>query len=256
MKKMNVLLAVLSLGAATCAFAYPGYLGDDGGHIVRGIYGDCIHTDYFSKDTDGLAQCGEGTEPISYETVTLSDKGHVLFNFNKADLTGAGKSAIKNFITRVDHQHAVMNIAVAGHTDAIGAADYNLQLSQARANTIKQFLISNGYPESRIEAKGYGAEDAKVSSGCFTQYGQDNSQQINALQHKLNANKFKAPHLSHAVLKQKRALQAKLTQEQTKHANLIECTAPDRKVVFTIEYTSKQVAKHSETSSVDNTDTK
>lgn len=252
MKKINVLLAVLSLGVAASAFAHPGYLGDISGGIVRDMSGNCVHTGFFSKNIDGLAQCGEGPDLVSYETVMLSDKGHVLFDFNKANLTSAGETAIKNFITQFNHQYEVVNITVAGYTDAIGTSDYNLKLSQARANTIRQFLISNDYPESKIEAHGHGDTDAKVSSGCFTQYGHDNSQQINNLQRQLNAKKFKAYHLSLTTLKQKHELQVKLKQEQTKHNNLIECTAPDRKVVVTIEYRSKQAVKHPENSPTNN----
>ena len=47
---------------------------------------------------------------------------------------------------------------IAGHTDASGSPDKNLQLSQARAEAVRSFLVVHGVPATRLEAKGYGAE--------------------------------------------------------------------------------------------------
>jgi outer membrane protein OmpA-like peptidoglycan-associated protein len=47
---------------------------------------------------------------------------------------------------------------IGGHTDASGSPDKNLQLSQARADAVRSFLMGHGVPATRLEAKGYGAE--------------------------------------------------------------------------------------------------
>ena len=47
---------------------------------------------------------------------------------------------------------------IAGHTDASGSPDKNRQLSQARAESVRAFLVAHGVPAARLEAKGYGAE--------------------------------------------------------------------------------------------------
>ncbi|MBR9912807.1 MAG: OmpA family protein [Gammaproteobacteria bacterium] len=47
-------------------------------------------------------------------------------------------------------------IRVAGHTDSTGAADMNQRLSEDRANSVKQYLISQNIPAGRIQANGYG----------------------------------------------------------------------------------------------------
>ena|SRR5579872_929536 len=47
---------------------------------------------------------------------------------------------------------------VVGHTDARGNARYNKQLSLRRAQTVKQFLVTNGIDARRLDAVGYGSE--------------------------------------------------------------------------------------------------
>jgi outer membrane protein OmpA-like peptidoglycan-associated protein len=47
---------------------------------------------------------------------------------------------------------------IATHTDASGSAEKNKVISQARAEAVKNFLVSHGVASTRLEAKGYGAE--------------------------------------------------------------------------------------------------
>ena len=60
-------------------------------------------------------------------------------------------------------------IEVQGHTDNVGKEDYNLKLSDARANSVMEYLVKQGVPQERISAKGYGMtrpiEDNKTKAG-------------------------------------------------------------------------------------------
>ncbi len=60
-------------------------------------------------------------------------------------------------------------IEVQGHTDNVGKADYNLKLSDARANAVMKYLVGKGVPQERMTAKGYGMEvpiaDNKTKAG-------------------------------------------------------------------------------------------
>lgn len=47
-------------------------------------------------------------------------------------------------------------IEIAGHTDSVGSAAYNLMLSQQRAEAVRQYLISRGVPSQQLTAQGYG----------------------------------------------------------------------------------------------------
>jgi OmpA-OmpF porin, OOP family len=50
-------------------------------------------------------------------------------------------------------------LELIGHTDSQGSDDYNLELSQKRANSVKNFLIKEGVAESRITAIGKGESE-------------------------------------------------------------------------------------------------
>jgi outer membrane protein OmpA-like peptidoglycan-associated protein len=52
-----------------------------------------------------------------------------------------------------------LKVQVEGYTDSVGGDDYNLKLSQNRANTVHDFLTQNGVPAANVTAKGFGKAD-------------------------------------------------------------------------------------------------
>lgn len=67
-------------------------------------------------------------------------------------------------------------IEVAGHTDARGLDDFNLQLSQARAEAVRDYLTEHGVDPERVVARGYG-EDRPVASNK-TEEGREQNRRI------------------------------------------------------------------------------
>jgi outer membrane protein OmpA-like peptidoglycan-associated protein len=51
-----------------------------------------------------------------------------------------------------------MQVRIEGHTDSRGSRPYNLRLSQARADSVKAYLVGKGISSDRMEAKGYGPD--------------------------------------------------------------------------------------------------
>lgn len=49
-----------------------------------------------------------------------------------------------------------LNVEIQGHTDNVGTAAYNLQLSEKRASSVRDYLVSKGILPARLSAKGYG----------------------------------------------------------------------------------------------------
>jgi OOP family OmpA-OmpF porin len=95
--------------------------------------------------------------PQKPEPVVMIFEEAALFDFDKSDLKSKGKEQIKAYreqakevLSRAD------KIKVTGHTDNIGTAEYNLGLSQRRAETVAEFLKSLGVDPAKMEVKGEG----------------------------------------------------------------------------------------------------
>jgi|GEM_PF-4621126 len=61
-----------------------------------------------------------------------------------------------NYIVSILKQYPELKIEIGGHTDSLGDAQFNLKLSQLRAESVLSYLISKGVSSNQLEAKGYG----------------------------------------------------------------------------------------------------
>jgi OmpA-OmpF porin, OOP family len=81
---------------------------------------------------------------------------HIRFDFDKADVKPEFHKEIEKF-AKVMEQHKELKVVIEGHTDNIGEKDYNQNLSERRANSVRTYLIKKfGVEESRLTSKGYG----------------------------------------------------------------------------------------------------
>jgi OOP family OmpA-OmpF porin len=89
---------------------------------------------------------------------TLTIGAAELFGFNQATLAPAGRAKLdKEVIERSRNDYAdIRSININGHTDRLGAADYNQKLSERRANAVRAYLVSRGMDGSKIVSHGYG----------------------------------------------------------------------------------------------------
>ena len=86
---------------------------------------------------------------------TILSLADVLFDFDKATLKRDVEFNLVKVAT-ILNQFSEMQIAVEGHTDNIGTAEYNLDLSQRRAQAVHDFLLSQDVAEGRMSVTGYG----------------------------------------------------------------------------------------------------
>jgi OOP family OmpA-OmpF porin len=77
------------------------------------------------------------------------------FDFDKATLRPAGKAKLDENV-KVLTTYPDINVEIAGYTDSIGTAKYNMGLSKRRAATVKKYLESKGIADSRMTTKGFG----------------------------------------------------------------------------------------------------
>lgn len=80
---------------------------------------------------------------------------NILYDFNKADLRPESK-VILNDLVHILKDNPKIKIELAAHTDSIGSDAYNNNLSQMRAQSCVDYIVSNGIEADRIFAKGYG----------------------------------------------------------------------------------------------------
>jgi len=59
-------------------------------------------------------------------------------------------------VAQVMRDYPDITVEIQGHTDDRGRDEYNLRLSQERAEAVRQFLISRGIAPERMTARGYG----------------------------------------------------------------------------------------------------
>ena len=82
----------------------------------------------------------------------------VNFEYNSATLTGDSRPVLTAVAADLK-KYKRLKIELQGHTDSTGSDKYNLQLSQRRAQSVRDFLVSEGVGEQQLTAKGYGESE-------------------------------------------------------------------------------------------------
>ncbi|MFN4946242.1 MAG: OmpA family protein, partial [Chryseotalea sp.] len=80
---------------------------------------------------------------------------NIYFDFDKADITPQAALEL-NKLVDILKDNPVIKIEMGSHTDSVGTNDYNIQLSQRRAESTVRYLINAGISSERLTAKGYG----------------------------------------------------------------------------------------------------
>jgi outer membrane protein OmpA-like peptidoglycan-associated protein len=88
----------------------------------------------------------------------------VFFDFNKSDLTGEAKQVVAEAVKTARDSGAV-RVLVTGHTDTVGSDQYNQGLSERRAETVKDEMVSEGMQGSDISIQGKSFHDPLVATG-------------------------------------------------------------------------------------------
>lgn len=102
--------------------------------------------------------------PPAPQRVTFSADS--LFDFDSATIKPAGRQELDSFAANLKSTN-YDSIAVTGHTDRIGSHDYNMRLSQERADAVKDYMVQAGVPSGKISARGIdGAEPVTRPGDC------------------------------------------------------------------------------------------
>jgi OOP family OmpA-OmpF porin len=97
--------------------------------------------------------------PVAKEVVTFN----LLFGFDKYAITDDMIPVLEQ-AKMILQEDAAVKFVVSGHADSTGPEDYNQKLSERRAASVKNWLVSNGIQASRLEAVGYGESQPKYDN--------------------------------------------------------------------------------------------
>jgi outer membrane protein OmpA-like peptidoglycan-associated protein len=82
----------------------------------------------------------------------------IYFDLDKSNIREEAALDLAKILDVLD-QYPKMKIEIRSYTDSRAAAEYNLKLSERRAESTKQWLVKNGIDESRLKAKGFGESE-------------------------------------------------------------------------------------------------
>ena len=145
------------------------------GATVGGTAGVLIGR-YMDKQANELEREIEGAtvERVGEGILVTFDSG-LLFGFDSYELTMTTRANLDELAETLN-KYKDTDLLIEGHTDAIGSASYNLQLSRQRADAVADYLKSRGISSSRTTTKGYGEKQPVASND--TEAGQQDNRRV------------------------------------------------------------------------------
>lgn len=135
---------------------------------------------YMSRQAKQIEQDMAGTgvevkQDPNTGNIDLVMPGNVTFANDDATINPTFYANLNQLAKTMINYHQT-TIVVSGHTDSNGSDAYNLNLSQRRALSVKNYLVGQGVPANRIQTVGYG-ESSPVASNA-TEYGRAQNRRV------------------------------------------------------------------------------
>ncbi|NGM87706.1 OmpA family protein [Parapusillimonas sp. SGNA-6] len=172
MNKPSKIALALAIAAASATGAVSAQTVDNWrnpfGDVWKNGTNELCWRDNFWTPATGIPGCdgvpvAQAEAPVVAPTATkVVLNADTFFDFDKSTLKPEGRQILDQVAAQADTIKLETLIAT-GHTDSIGTEKYNQGLSERRANTVKNYLISKGIPADRIYAEGKG-ETSPVAS--------------------------------------------------------------------------------------------
>jgi len=150
-------------------------------------------TNYIKRDEFDatVAELRATDQQLASQIQALSDKHDALvtqlagrtrldtaayFDFGSSTMREDARPLLDDFANVIRNSHSQALVTVEGFTDPAGSSAFNKRLGQARAEAVRDYLVTAaGLPESQVRAVSYGEdENRQVRPGAFGDAGQDN----------------------------------------------------------------------------------
>jgi outer membrane protein OmpA-like peptidoglycan-associated protein len=158
------LLALLGLLIAALSYLFNSCNKNDGNTIPLPIHDTVIKRDTIRIKTEGdtLKYVDSTTvkdvEMVPLPNVQFKTNSNILLPGSEKDLKKLAENLIKN---------KNVNATIIGHTDNVGKPEANMNLSQRRAESVRQALIRYGVEANRLEAIGKGDTEARADNSTL-----------------------------------------------------------------------------------------
>jgi OOP family OmpA-OmpF porin len=122
---------------------------------------------------DNIDKCPDTPPGVAVDAFGCTRKGSitlegVTFEYNSARLTPDSQQVLNAVATDL-RKYPRLKLELQGHTDDKGSDQYNLKLSQQRADSVRIYLMDQGVPGGQLTARGYGEtqpiEDNSTEAG-------------------------------------------------------------------------------------------
>jgi OOP family OmpA-OmpF porin len=99
--------------------------------------------------------------PVAEPAAAMPTQFQIYFDFDSATLNAEAQSVV-NVISEAHDEYNPATVLVVGHTDSAGPSDYNIMLSQRRAEAVYNALVEEGISQSGMRVEAYGEERPRI----------------------------------------------------------------------------------------------
>ncbi|MGK4002884.1 OmpA family protein [Sorangium sp. So ce1036] len=114
------------------------------------------------EDDDGCPD--EGEPRVTYEDGELVMRDTIRFQTGSAELEPESRRTLDQVALVLKAHPEVERVRIEGHTDETGTREFNIELSEQRAETVRRYLVRRGVSPGRLETEGYGP-DRPIAEG-------------------------------------------------------------------------------------------
>ncbi len=119
----------------------------------------------------------------SDDSIRLIMPGNITFKTDSADINSSFYPVL-NSVAKVLNKYSNSTVMVSGHTDSTGSANYNLNLSRERAQSVASYLQGQGVKASRFEVLGLGSSNPIASNDTAAGRAQNRRVEIKIIPNK------------------------------------------------------------------------
>ncbi len=129
--------------------------------LAAGAMADFVREIFLADAPPPPAPVAVTPEPRPVPIIVFDD--NIMFDFDKAVIRPAFYPVLDEAVALLK-DNSELNVEIAGHTCSMGPAEYNLGLSQRRAQAVKNYLVEKGIATERMVVKGYGLTQPAYSN--------------------------------------------------------------------------------------------